>query len=109
MYGKSDKETYITICKIDRQWNLLYGSGNSTGALYQPRSVGWGEKWEGVSKGSARQEMVRDMVRSLRWEDALEEGMTTYSKFLPGESPWTEEPAGYSPEGLKESDTTKVT
>ena len=29
MYGKSDKETYITICKIDRQWNLLYGSGNS--------------------------------------------------------------------------------
>ena len=37
MYGKSDMETYITICKIDRQWNLLYGSGNSTGALYPDR------------------------------------------------------------------------
>jgi len=22
-----------------------------TGALYQPRRVRWGEKWEGVSKG----------------------------------------------------------
>ena len=27
MYGKSNMETYITICKIDR--TLLYGSGNS--------------------------------------------------------------------------------
>ena len=23
MYGKSNVETYITICKIDRQWELL--------------------------------------------------------------------------------------
>ena len=28
MYGKSNRETYITICKIDNG-NLLYGSGNS--------------------------------------------------------------------------------
>jgi len=27
----------------------------------------------------------------LGWEDPLEEGMATYSVFLPGESPWTEE------------------
>ena len=31
-------------------------------------------------------------VRSLDWEDPLEEGMATHSRFLPGESPWTEEP-----------------
>ena len=31
--------------------NLLYGSGNSNGALYQPRGVGWGRIWEGGSKG----------------------------------------------------------
>ena len=31
--------------------NLLYGSGNSNGALYQPRGVGWGGRWEGGSKG----------------------------------------------------------
>ena len=28
MYGKSNMETYITICKIDNR-NLLYGSENS--------------------------------------------------------------------------------
>ena len=31
------------------------------------------------------------------------------SVFLPGESPWTEETGGYSPEGHKESDMTKAT
>ena len=29
MYEQSNMETYITICKIDSQWNLLYVSGNS--------------------------------------------------------------------------------
>ena len=29
MYGKSNMRTYITICKIDSQRELLYGSGNS--------------------------------------------------------------------------------
>ena len=29
MSGKSNMETYINICKIDSQCNLLYGSGNS--------------------------------------------------------------------------------
>ena len=29
MYGKSNMETNITICKIDRQQELLYGSENS--------------------------------------------------------------------------------
>ena len=29
MYGKSNMETYITICKIDTDGNLLYDSGNS--------------------------------------------------------------------------------
>ena len=31
--------------------NLLYASGNSNRALYQPRRVGWGRRWEGGSKG----------------------------------------------------------
>ena len=36
--------------------------------------------------------MQETWVRSLRWEDPLEEGMATNPVFLPGESPWTEEP-----------------
>ena len=33
-------------------------------------------------------------VRSLGWEDPLEEGMQPTPVFLPGESPWTGEPGG---------------
>ena len=29
MYGKSDMETCITVCKIDSQGNLVYGTRNS--------------------------------------------------------------------------------
>ena len=37
--------------------------------------------------------MWETWVRSLGWEDPLEEGMATHS-FLPGKSLWTEEPGG---------------
>ena len=30
-----------------------------TGALYQPRGVGWGGRWEGVSKGRGKQKILR--------------------------------------------------
>ena len=29
MYGKSNMETYITICKVDSQGEFAVGSGNS--------------------------------------------------------------------------------
>ena len=45
-------------------------------------------------------------VRSLGWEDPLEKGMAT-PVFLPGESPWTEEPGGQQSMGSQESDTTE--
>ena len=38
--------------------------------------------------------MRETWVPSLGWEDPLEKGMATHSVFLPGESPWTEEPGG---------------
>ena len=41
--------------------------------------------------------MRENWVWSLGWEDLLEEGMATHPVSLPGESPWTEEPGGYSP------------
>ena len=37
---------------------------------------------------------VRDRVRSLSWEDPLEEGMATHSSILAWRIPWTEEPSG---------------
>ena len=38
--------------------------------------------------------MQETWVRSLGWEDPLEEGWQSMPVFLPGESPWTEEPGG---------------
>ena len=44
-------------------------------------------------------------VRSLGWEDTLEEGMATHSSILsPGESHEQRSLAGYSPWSQKESD-----
>ena len=51
MYGQSDMETYFTMCKIDGQQEFGMAQETQTGALYQTRGVGWGGKWEGVSKG----------------------------------------------------------
>ena len=46
MYGKSNMETYITICKTDSQrGNLLYGSGNSNRGRINPE--GWDEDGDG--------------------------------------------------------------
>ena len=46
-------------------------------------------------------------VRSLGWEDPLEEGMATPSSILAWRIPWTEEPGGLQSMGRKESDGTE--
>ena len=48
-------------------------------------------------------------VRSLDWEDFLEEGVQTHSHILAWRIAWTEEPRGYNLWGHKESDMTEVT
>ena len=53
--------------------------------------------------------MWETWVQSLGQEDPMEEGMATHSSILPSRIPWTEDLAGYSPWGRKESDTTEVT
>ena len=51
MYGKSNMETYITICRIDSEWEFAVCLGElRPGALYQPREVGWEGRWEGGVK-----------------------------------------------------------
>ena len=52
MYGESNMETYITMCKIDSQRE--FAQGTQIGTLYQPRGVGWEEmggrfKREGIN------------------------------------------------------------
>ena len=43
-------------------------------------------------------------VQSLGWKDPLEKGMTTHPSILAWRIPWTEEPGGLHPWGLKGSD-----
>ena len=46
-------------------------------------------------------------VRSLGWEDTLEEEVATHSSILAWKIPWTEDPGGgYSPWGHRELDMT---
>ena len=45
--------------------------------------------------------MEESRVRSLGWEDPLEEGMATHSSILAWEIPWTEKPGGLQSTGLQ--------
>ena len=51
--------------------------------------------------------MLKLWVRSLGWEDPLEEEMAINSSTLAWRIPWTEEPGGLQSMGFKESDTTE--
>ena len=55
-------------------------------------------------------QMVKDLpamggtwIRSLGWEDPLEEGMVPTPVFLPGECPWTEDPGRTAIHGVAKS------
>ena len=43
------------------------------------------------------------LVRSLGWEDPLEEGMATHSSILAWRTPWTEEPGGLQSVGAQKA------
>ena len=47
--------------------------------------------------------MCETWVRSLGWEDHLEEEMATHSSILAWRIPWTEEPDGLQSMGSKKS------
>ena len=40
-------------------------------------------------------------IRSLGWDDPLDEGMVIHSSILVWRTPWTEELMDYSPQGLR--------
>ena len=65
--------------------------------------------WQLSSKESVyMQEPQEKWVPSLGWEDPLEECMQPTPLFLPGVFHGQRSPAGYSPWGHKELDTTKA-
>ena len=55
----------LTYIKQIANGNLLFGSGNSHRAPYQPRGVGWGGRWEEGQKGGEVFIPMADSCRSL--------------------------------------------
>ena len=53
--------------------------------------------------------MLETWVRSLGWEDPLEEGLAIHSSILAWRIPWQKSLVDYSAQGCKESETTEVT
>ena len=49
--------------------------------------------------------MQETWVRSLSWEDLLEEGMATHFRILAWRIPWTEEPGQRKSMGVTKSQT----
>ena len=47
--------------------------------------------------------MQKTWIRSLNWEDPLEEGMVTHSSILAWIIPWTEEPGGLQSVGSQKA------
>ena len=52
--------------------------------------------------------MWETSVRSLGWEDSLEEGIATHSSILARRIPWAEEPGGLQSMGCNELGTTEA-
>ena len=59
----------------------------------------------GVKNLPVIQKMQETQVRSLGWEDPLEEGMATHSSILVWRIPWTEKPGGATVHGVTKSRT----
>ena len=54
-----------------------------------------------VKNPPATQETEEMLIRSLGWENLLEEGMATHSSILAWRIPWTEESGGLQSMGLQ--------
>ena len=78
------------------------GSGRSSGeGIGYPLQYSWSFLVARLAKNLPA--MWETWVRSLDWEDPLEERKATHSSILAWRIPWTV----YSPRGCKESDTTE--
>ena len=54
-----------------------------------------------VKNPPTRQELQETQVRSLGWEDAMEEVMATHSSIFAWRISWTEEPGGLQSTGFQ--------
>jgi len=51
LYEKSNTETYITVCKIESQWEFSVCLRELKQGFCIHQGVGWGGRWKGGSRG----------------------------------------------------------
>ena len=80
---------------------MILGSGKSPGeGIGSPLQYSWASLVAQMVKNPPA--MQETWVRSLGWEEPLEERAWQLTPvFLPGDSPWTEEPVGLQSMGLQ--------
>ena len=86
------------------------GLGRSPGeGIGYPLQYSWASLVAQLVKNLPQIQETQEMqVRSLGWEDPLEEEMAIHSSTVAWKIPWTEEPGSlHSPWGRKESDMTE--
>ena len=108
MYGESNMETYITIYKIESQWEFAVCPWELKLGLCI-NLEGWDGEGDGreVQKGGDMAQRLKRLpamqetrVQSLGQEDPLERKWQPTPVFLPGESHGWRSLEGYSPWGL---------
>ena len=87
-----------SLAGIESTWNSgdpssIPGSGRSPGeGIGYPHQYSWSPLVAQTVKNLPA--MLETWVRSLGWEDPLEEGLATHSSILAWRIPWTDEPSG---------------
>ena len=71
--------------------------------------IGFKPRWHTGKESVCQFRSHRRLIRTLGWEDPLEEEMTVHSSSLAWRIPWQRSLVGYSPWGCKESDTIEHT
>ena len=79
---------------------MIPGPGRSPGErIGYPLQYSWASLVAQTVKNPPARK--KTWVRSLGWEDPLEEGIATHSSILAWGIPWTEEPGGLQSMGLQ--------
>ena len=81
----TSNDSAVSSCNSETKKWPSWAQETQTGAVYQPRGVGWGGRWEGVSKR-------RGNMYTYGW--FLEKEMATHSSVLAWRIPETGEPGG---------------
>ena len=97
-YTGHSKHSLLTTREMTLHMDIIDGQyQNKTDYIFCSHRLGF----PGGSDGKIRPAMQETCIRSLGWEDPLQEGMATHSSILAWRILWTEEPGELQSRGLQ--------